>query len=103
MSHGWMVLINVLNDLKSHLHDVRQVLDLLRLHGLCVNPDKCFFSATKLDYLSIKVSGPGCVALVKHTEIISALWTRYLSRVFRNSEFLQEILERSCRFTFSSD
>ncbi len=52
-------MINVLNDLKSHLHNVRQLLDLLRLHGLCINPDTCVFASTELDYLGIKVSGSG--------------------------------------------
>ena len=59
-------------DLTSHLEHVRNVFDLLRLHCLSINPDKCMFAAPTVDYLGMRVSGSGCVPLVKHTEIISA-------------------------------
>ena len=59
-------------DLESHLEHVRSVLDLLRFHGLSINPEKCVFAAPTVDYLGMRVSGSGCVPLVKHTEVISA-------------------------------
>ena len=59
-------------DLTSHLEHVQNVFDLLRLHGLSINPDKCMFAAPTVDYLAMRVSGSGCVPIVKHTEIISA-------------------------------
>ncbi len=59
-------------DLKSHLHHVHQVLNLLCLHSLSINPDKCVFGAAELDYLGIRVSGSGRVSLFKHAEIIFA-------------------------------
>ena len=59
-------------DLTSHLEHVQNVFDLLRLHCLSINPDKCMFAAPTVDYLGMRVSGSGCVPLVKHTEIISA-------------------------------
>lgn len=71
----FVYLDNVLissTDLKSHLHHVHQVLNLLCLHSLSINPDKCVFGATELDYLGIRVSGSGCVSLFKYAEIISA-------------------------------
>jgi len=59
-------------DLSSHLEHVQTVLDLLRLHGLSINPDKCVFAAPAVDFLGMRVSGSGCIPLTKHTEIISA-------------------------------
>ena len=59
-------------DLVSHLEHVQRVLDLLHLHGLSINPDKCLFAAPTVDYLGMRVSGSDCFPLVKHTEIISA-------------------------------
>ena len=59
-------------DLVSYLEHVQTVLDLLHLHGLSINPDKCLFAAPTVDFLGMRVSGSGCFPLVKHTEIISA-------------------------------
>ena len=72
-------------DLISHLEHVRSVLDLLRLHGLSINPDKCVYAAPKVDYLGMRVSGSGCFPLVKHTQIIfpSPLQTRKVYSVSR--------------------
>ena len=36
-------------DLTSHLEHVRNVFDLLRLHCLSINPDKCMFAAPTVD------------------------------------------------------
>ena len=58
-------------DLVSHLEHVQTVLDLLHLHGLSINPDKCLFAAPTVDFLGMRVSGSGCFPLVKHTEINS--------------------------------
>jgi len=58
-------------DLVSHLEHVRSVLDLLRLHGLSINPEKCVYAAPKVDYLGMRLSGSGCFPLVNHTEMIS--------------------------------
>ena len=59
-------------DLSSHLEHVQNVIDLLRLHGLSINPDKCVFAAPAMDFYGMRVSGSGCIPLTKHTEIISA-------------------------------
>ena len=46
-------------DLVSHLEHVRSILDLLRVNGLSINPDKCTFAAPTVDYLGIRVSVSG--------------------------------------------
>ena len=60
-------------DLVLHLEHVQSVFDILRLHGLSINSNKCTFAVPTMDFLCMRVSGSGCFPLVKHTEIISAL------------------------------
>ena len=60
-------------NLTSHLEHVRSVFDLLRLHGLSINPDKCTFAAPTVDYLGMRVSGSGWVPLVKQTRKVYSI------------------------------
>ena len=85
-------------DLVSHLEHVRRILDLLRLHGLSINPDKCVFAAPTVDYLGMRVSGSGCVPLVKHTEIISAFPTdkKGLQRFLGILNFYRRFIKGAC-------
>ena len=57
---------------EAHLEHVRSVLDLLRLHGLSINPEKCVFAAAELDFLGMHVSAAGCLPVQKHTDVIAS-------------------------------
>ena len=41
-------------DLSSHLEHFQNVLDLLPLHGLSINPDKCVFAAPAMDFYGMR-------------------------------------------------
>ena len=47
-------------DLVSHLEHMQSIFDLLQLHGLSIQPDKCTFAAPTVDYLGMRVLGYGC-------------------------------------------
>ena len=59
-------------DLESHLDHLRQVFERLKEFGLVINPAKCSFGQSSVDFLGHKVSASGVTPLTKHLDAISA-------------------------------
>ena len=55
-------------DVRSHL---RQVFDSLKEFGLVINPAKCSFGRSSVDFLGHSVSSAGVTPLTKHLEAIN--------------------------------
>ena len=58
-------------DEETHEQHLREVLHRLRSAGLCLNPNKCVFFASQVDFLGHKVDSTGISPLDKHMAAIA--------------------------------
>ena len=59
-------------DVGSHLDHLRQVFDRLKEFGLVINPAKCSFGRSSVNFLGHSVSSAGVTPLTKHLEAINS-------------------------------
>ena len=82
-------------DDNTHVQNLPQVFELLRLHGLHISLPKCVFAVSKLEFLGHNLFNSGYSPLDKHTYAIRSFPPPYdkpaLHRFLGNVEFLQEI------------
>jgi RNase H-like domain found in reverse transcriptase/Reverse transcriptase (RNA-dependent DNA polymerase)/Integrase zinc binding domain/Integrase core domain len=58
---------------EEHHDHLRQFFELLAANGLQINPEKCVFAATAVDFLGHRVSAEGVAPLPKHVEALAQL------------------------------
>ena len=54
----------------QHLQHLRQLLSILAVNGILVNPTKCFFAKSSVDFLGHHVSSAGLTPLSSHVQAI---------------------------------
>ena len=59
-------------DLDTHVHNLRQIFELLCLHGLTIGLPKYVFAIPELEFLGHQLSSSGCSPLDKNTSTISS-------------------------------
>ena len=59
-------------DLDTHVHHLRQVFELLRLHGLTIGLPKCVFAVPEFEFLGHQLSSSDCSPLDKRASTISS-------------------------------
>jgi Reverse transcriptase (RNA-dependent DNA polymerase) len=56
--------------LEEHHQHLRQFFELLHLNGLQINPEKCVFAATEVNFLGNHVTANGIAPLRKHVDAL---------------------------------
>ena len=60
-------------DMNTHLEHLRHVFHLLGTHGLVINPAKCVFAASSIEFLGHQVDSAGLVPLSRHVSALQDL------------------------------
>ena len=78
-------------DPRTHLQHLRMVLEWFQKHGLIINPSKCEFAKSKIDFLGYHLTSAGAVPLLKHVEAVYSFPTLvdklHLQRFFEHFVF----------------
>ncbi len=85
------------HSLEEHIEHLRQIFTILHENGLQINPAKCLFAATAVEFLGHRVDQDGVRPLQRHVQAISdspPSGCETITAVFRYGEFLQAVPSR---------